>query len=61
MKLSREIMYMLLQDCPKCKSTGGDIITYTPIVTYDEMETEIVCENCGYTVHIFSRITAVFE
>ena len=61
MKVSNEIMFMLLQECPKCKSTVGDIISDLPIICNGKMETEIACENCGYTVHIFSKITDVVD
>jgi len=43
------LLSMLNQKCPQCKSSVGDIISYMPIIQDNTsfMEIEIECERCG--------------
>lgn len=47
MIIDPNIIKMINQDCPQCKRTAGDIISYMPIITDNKLEIEIECESCG--------------
>jgi hypothetical protein len=45
--MDENLLKMLNQECPQCKSTSGDIMSYMPIIENNTLEIEIECDNCG--------------
>ncbi len=49
--MKEEILKMVDQECPQCKSSG-DVISYMPIIEDKNIVIELECENCGHSEKI---------
>jgi len=55
--MNDKIKSMLDNKCPQCKSTAGDIISCFPIITQEQVEIDMYCNNCGCACTIFCVLT----
>jgi len=56
--MDKNIAKMLDGECPQCKSSVGDIMSYLPHYNTEQnlVTIDILCENCGCTGRLVTKL-----